>query len=439
MKQINDCSLFIYFFSVKSKHIEICEKQRKKQRKVFDSSKQRTLVDSKGDPIIVNPSSPIKSLANRSNQGKLNENMKNSNWREKHEDFIRTVRQARGIKIDDSQSNHKNMDHDSDASRRRIPAGYVECPTCDRRFSKAASERHIPWCKEQKARIPRTNNHVNNGTIKGNQVARKNNAKSRYAQQETQSTVKQRNALNDNLTDFSSNGVKNANNTTINTNSRTIKKPNVRYRSPIRKDGTTTSKVKARLKMEEEMGKKMPKTPVMKFKEKFPNHIRSTFDSITSKFLQDKENREEILKKPDNFSGPMIPKTVPGVRTRGLSPIRFDGKKLSLETEDLLRMKAQISEMYPVKSEGKLNLIDKLLSFDAGDGSANSSGIHSPSSVSKSKSQENIIKKKDDMINGASDLPRFCHQCGTKYLNMSKFCHECGARRLQSGGAFLTN
>lgn len=412
---------FLTLFRFQSKHIEICERQRRKQRKVFDSSKQRAVIDAKGNPIA--PSSPIKSVQSKNNSKAKDSMTSKSNWRDQHEEFIRTVRQARGVKV----SNQSDSNREDDGGRRRIPPGYVECPTCDRKFSKGAGERHIPWCKEQKARIPRNGN--NGIPIKTNPQPRNNKAKSQYAQ--VPSTVKRHNDLN------TSKNLESTDKSNPNGLNRGIRKPVVRYRSPVRKEAM--SKVKARLKMEEQVNKQHPKTPVMKFKEKFPNHVRSTLDSITSKFLQEKENREEILKKPDNFSGPMIPKTVPGVRTRGLSPIRYDGKKLSLETEDLLRMKAQISEMYPVKSEGKLNFIDKLLNYDNGEGSNNSSGIHSPASITKSKFQENI-KKKNETNGGDSDLPRFCHQCGTKYPgNGSKFCHECGAKRLKSGGAFLAN
>ncbi len=37
-------------------------------------------------------------------------------------------------------------------------------------------------------------------------------------------------------------------------------------------------------------------------------------------------------------------------------------------------------------------------------------------------------------------LPKFCHQCGTKYpTTIAKYCYECGSRRLGTVGPFLTN
>lgn len=440
-------------------HTEVCEKQRKKQRKVFDSSKQRTLVDANGDSMGPPPSSPMKKSVtqrgkpqNSSNQeDKDKSRTRKSNWREEHEEFIRTVRQARGEKVD----TQPNATIDEAAGRKRIPVGYVECPFCERKFSKAAAERHIPWCKEQKARIPRTPN-ANASKDMTQTLNRKNKAKSRYAQgipvkrsevydgkpdydyqSSRGSEVGDGNDPVHNIKTTRANGVGNP----IGLHQRNVpaavnRRTNQRNRSPVRREAA--SKVKARLKMDEQANKH-PKTPVMKFKEKFPNHVRSSLDSITSKFLQNSENPADILRKPDHSAGPMLPKTVPGVRTRGISPMRYDGKQLSLESEDLLRMKAQINNMYPTsKSESRLNFIDRLLGQSNGD----ISSISSQLPLSKSKSQENVSRKgrEESTSTEEKDLPRFCHQCGTKYPGTaSKFCHECGEKRLKTGGVFLAN
>ena len=81
-------------------------------------------------------------------------NNKTSNWRAKHEEFLRTVRQARGEKVDEPEA-------DSEVGGTRVPVGYVMCTFCGRNFSDKAADRHIQWCREQKARIPRSANNNN--------------------------------------------------------------------------------------------------------------------------------------------------------------------------------------------------------------------------------------------------------------------------------------
>ncbi|XP_062911026.1 zinc finger C2HC domain-containing protein 1A-like [Mobula hypostoma] len=65
-----------------------------------------------------------------------------SRWREQHEDFINTVRNAR---------------LSTDAMKKGLPLppppppsinpDYIECPYCNRRFNETAAERHINFCK----------------------------------------------------------------------------------------------------------------------------------------------------------------------------------------------------------------------------------------------------------------------------------------------------
>ena len=53
--------------------------------------------------------------------------------------------------------------------------------------------------------------------------------------------------------------------------------------------------------------------PVMKFKEKFPNHTSNIH------FIKN-EQMKELLKKTESYIGG--PRTVPGVRTGGMSPVK---------------------------------------------------------------------------------------------------------------------
>ena len=62
------------------------------------------------------------------------------------------------------------------------------------------------------------------------------------------------------------------------------------------------------------------KEPIMKFKEKFPNHTNHT------NFVRN-EQLKELLKKTEAYHGP--PRTVPGVRTGGMSPVKSDNHLFS--------------------------------------------------------------------------------------------------------------
>lgn len=55
--------------------------------------------------------------------------------------------------------------------------------------------------------------------------------------------------------------------------------------------------------------------PVMKFKEKFPNHTSNV------NFIRN-ETMKDLLKKTESYIGG--PRTVPGVRTGGMSPVKSD-------------------------------------------------------------------------------------------------------------------
>ena len=119
-------------------------KESQKRRKVFDSHKQRAELEQvNGYPVTP----PSRSTTASDDSKKANN--KTSNWRAKHEEFLRTVRQARGEQVDTPVTN-------GDGQNPRVPVGYISCQFCGRNFSDKAADRHIQWCKEQKARIPRS-------------------------------------------------------------------------------------------------------------------------------------------------------------------------------------------------------------------------------------------------------------------------------------------
>ncbi|XP_034562806.1 zinc finger C2HC domain-containing protein 1A isoform X2 [Notolabrus celidotus] len=124
-----------FFPKVLEKHAKICNKTQSKRRKVFDSSRQRA----EGTDISV-----LKPLKSKAEPPK-----KQSNWRKKHEDFIATIRAAKGItqvmKDGGPLPPPPPPTYDPD---------YVQCPFCQRRFNEGAADRHIKFCQEQAARMP---------------------------------------------------------------------------------------------------------------------------------------------------------------------------------------------------------------------------------------------------------------------------------------------
>ncbi|XP_074549879.1 zinc finger C2HC domain-containing protein 1A isoform X2 [Halichoeres trimaculatus] len=124
-----------FFPKVLEKHAKICQKTQSKKRRVFDSSRQRA----EGTDI---PS--LKPLKPKPEPPK-----KQSNWRKKHEDFIATIRAAKGLtqvmKDGGPLPPPPPPSYDPD---------YVQCPYCQRRFNESAADRHIKFCQEQAARMP---------------------------------------------------------------------------------------------------------------------------------------------------------------------------------------------------------------------------------------------------------------------------------------------
>ncbi|XP_067290452.1 zinc finger C2HC domain-containing protein 1A isoform X3 [Pseudorasbora parva] len=123
-----------FFPRVLKKHVPICQKTVAKRRKVFDSSRQRA----EGTDI-----STVKPIKPKPEPPK-----KQSNWRRKHEEFIATIRAAKGL--------NQVMKDGGPLPPPPPPSydpDYIQCPYCQRRFSENAADRHIKFCKEQASRI----------------------------------------------------------------------------------------------------------------------------------------------------------------------------------------------------------------------------------------------------------------------------------------------
>lgn len=107
------------------RHIKICEKTSQKKRKAFDSAKQRF----QGTDIPTVSSAPAQ---------------------------LTSLPPTHKTKSPKKTLSTKGSSPGSLSIRNRLNADFVQCPTCERNFNEKAAERHIAWCKEQNARIPRS-------------------------------------------------------------------------------------------------------------------------------------------------------------------------------------------------------------------------------------------------------------------------------------------
>ncbi|XP_064597788.1 zinc finger C2HC domain-containing protein 1B-like [Liolophura sinensis] len=117
------------------RHKGPCQKSTAKKRKVFDSSKQRTI---EGEL----------NLKQLKQSQKKEVPVKKNNWRAKHQDFINSIRAAKNAQV--AVASGGPLPPPPPPS---INPDYVQCPHCSRRFNETAAERHIPFCKEQQKRL----------------------------------------------------------------------------------------------------------------------------------------------------------------------------------------------------------------------------------------------------------------------------------------------
>nr|XP_006117825.1 zinc finger C2HC domain-containing protein 1C [Pelodiscus sinensis]XP_025037758.1 zinc finger C2HC domain-containing protein 1C [Pelodiscus sinensis]XP_025037759.1 zinc finger C2HC domain-containing protein 1C [Pelodiscus sinensis] len=122
------------------KHMNICSKSQGSKRKVFDSSMARA----RGTELEQYQHWKGKTTTQ-------NEPPKNNNWRQKHESFIQTLRQAREMQHVISKGGKLS---DLPPLPPVENPDYVSCPHCSRRFAPKVAERHIPKCKTIKNRPP---------------------------------------------------------------------------------------------------------------------------------------------------------------------------------------------------------------------------------------------------------------------------------------------
>ncbi|XP_070503613.1 zinc finger C2HC domain-containing protein 1C isoform X2 [Chironomus tepperi] len=128
------------------KHQVICQKMKTKKRKIYDSSKKRV----QGTEAETYNKKPISRVAVKS---ATTPSSKSSNWRAKHEDFVKTIRAAKEMQAYVAKGGKLS---DLPPPPPSINPDYVQCPNCSRRFNEAAASRHIPICQTLNKPKPKT-------------------------------------------------------------------------------------------------------------------------------------------------------------------------------------------------------------------------------------------------------------------------------------------
>ncbi|XP_071453760.1 zinc finger C2HC domain-containing protein 1C-like [Hetaerina americana] len=116
-------------------HQTICVKTTKKKRKVFDPTKMRV----KGTEAEAYLRHSAASKANKAPPATK------SDWRRKHEDFIRSIRDAKAAQAYVAAGGKLS---DLPPPPPMDTSDLIPCPHCGRKFNDAAAERHIPRCKD---------------------------------------------------------------------------------------------------------------------------------------------------------------------------------------------------------------------------------------------------------------------------------------------------
>ncbi|XP_004682117.1 PREDICTED: zinc finger C2HC domain-containing protein 1C [Condylura cristata] len=127
------------------KHSNVCSRMQGSKRKVFDSSRARAKGTELEQYLNWKESASVKA-----------EVPPKSNWRQKHESFIRTLRRAREVQqIIAKGGNPADLPPILSTEN----PDYIQCPHCSRYFAPKVAERHIPKCKTIKNRPPPPRKH----------------------------------------------------------------------------------------------------------------------------------------------------------------------------------------------------------------------------------------------------------------------------------------
>ncbi|CAM4503166.1 unnamed protein product [Caretta caretta] len=347
-----------FFPAALKKHTPICQKTVSKRRKTFDSSRQRA----EGTDI-----STVKPVKPRPEPPK-----KQSNWRRKHEEFIATIRAAKGL--DQTLKEGGKLPPPPPPS---YDPDYIQCPYCQRRFNENAADRHINFCKEQAARI--SNKGKLSADAKGKLPART---------QYKPATVKKAPSAGSTPSSSRLPQPTNVSKTVVGTPTSKVLSTGgpsgskIQTLSPAHKNSVGMTSPQA--------GKTDKLGPPLRT----GRDVQRLYDSDTK--------TDSTIKRPNE----LLPINKGTVKTRISTP---PSMAKNTGTGALAnKRKIYNAESYSSRSDGKIG-------YDSGDYSSSVNGGSTKSSDENSPVQ----------------LSKFCHECGTRYpVEWAKFCCECGIRRM---------
>ncbi|XP_031983930.1 zinc finger C2HC domain-containing protein 1A isoform X2 [Corvus moneduloides] len=345
-----------FFPAALKKHGPICQKTSAKKRKTFDSSRQRA----EGTDIPT-----VKPLKPRPEPPK-----KPSNWRRKHEEFIATIRAAKGLNLKDGGKLPPPPPPSYDPD-------YIQCPYCQRRFNENAADRHINFCKEQAARI----------TNKG-KLAADTKGKPPTRTQYKPAAVKKMPSVG------------------------STPSPSSRLPQPsgVSKTVVGASSSKASSSSGSSGSKIQTLSPAHKNSLGMVNPQAGKMDKLgpplqtgrdVQRFYDTDTKTDRTIQRPNELL--LVKKGTTKARTSTPPSVARAMSTGALTN----RRKTSNSDIY-LRSDGKTGYDSRDCPSSVNGGSAKSSEGISPVQLSK-----------------------FCHECGTKYpVEWAKFCCECGIRRM---------
>lgn len=145
------------------RHVKICKKVFIDKRKEFDSHKHRV----EGTEMASVPTNRRGQASNNNNNNNNNSAIKSAKhsthqsnsaipkWKADSDAFRQAMKQARTVSLAQKKSQETGIplakllpNKPSDPATDPVYAGYIQCPTCGRRFNETAGARHIPKCQD---------------------------------------------------------------------------------------------------------------------------------------------------------------------------------------------------------------------------------------------------------------------------------------------------
>lgn len=433
------------------RHEAICKKNAVKQRKVFDSSKQRSI------------GAVQKNTRKQQKQYFKPQESRRSNWRAKHEEFIQTVRAARGV----TQALKEGKDLPPPPPP-TINPDYIQCPHCLRRFNVHAAERHIKFCSDQHKRLETQNKAKTAATMKASE---KQDRRTSYRPPMPSSGVRRTGNSHQSTSGYSSSNSQISKQQRPPARAKTLltmqersrnKVSNTRYlddqtfdtRVPSSAVATTRTGLKARILTSSsssdlensEISKHERTRGTVSFASKlYDSHSRYVPSTDPKGGRNGHEPRKILPNHGDHFED-KSPEFEKKIVTRKVSNSRTRGESLSKRNNSSLLANGDISDI--LNAHNRVNAVDEFPVRDTDSRHPQSRRGRSTFEKEKSSPFVQEIRHKgyadptnssaknitsEDVYNGRNGVTpsRFCHECGTRYpVKTAKFCCECGMKRI---------